>query len=128
MKFLKLLVFFFGSCLISSAYSSQNFDKIIVGDFEPDWKDIEAIDNPEIQEQARAVGRLIIPAKKNAGCTNFLISDDVIMTNQHCISSQEDAVGAFVYFNYQKEGQHQAFICDEFISNNKKLDFALFKM
>jgi hypothetical protein len=125
---MKLLILtIIGYFLFSSAYAQQSFDKIIVGDFEPDWVNIEIVDNEQIREQSRAIGRLILPAKKNAACTAFLISDDVIMTNHHCISSAEDAVGAKVYFNYLSEGEHQTVICDKFISNNEKLDYALLK-
>lgn len=123
LKFLTLVGYF----LFSSANAQQSFDKIIIGNFEPDWVNVEAIDNPEIKEQAKAIGRLIMPAKSNAACTAFLISDDVIMTNHHCISKPEDAVGAKVYFNYLSQGEHQTFICDKFISNNEKLDYALLK-
>ena len=114
-----------GYFLFSSAYAQQSFDKIIVGDFDPDWVNIEKIDNEQIRDQSKAIGRLIMPAKRNAACTAFLISDDVIMTNHHCISSAEDAVGAKVLFNYLGEGEPQVFICDKFISNNEKLDYAL---
>ncbi len=122
-QLLTLVLYF----LLSSARAQQSSDKIIVGDFEPDWLNIELIDNQEIKEQAKAIGRLIMPAKRNAACTAFLISDDVVMTNEHCIGSAEDAVGAKVIFNYLEEGQAQTFICDKFISNNEKLDYAVLK-
>lgn len=123
MKLLTLTLI--GYLLLSTGYAQQSFDKIIIGDFEPDWVNVENVDNPEIKEHAKAIGRLIMPAKRNAACTAFLISDDVIMTNHHCISTPEDAVGAKVYFNYLSEGEPQTFICEKFISNNKNLDYAL---
>lgn len=113
--------------LISPAFAQQSFDKVIIGDFEPNWVNIESIEDEQIREQSKAIGRLIMPAKKNTACTAFLVTDDVIMTNEHCISSPEDAVGAKVYFNYLEDGEHQTFLCDKFISNNEKLDYALLK-
>lgn len=113
--------------VLSSANAQQSFDKIIVGNFEPDWLNVENVDNELVQEQSRAIGRLIMPAKRNAACTAFLISDDIVMTNEHCIGSAEDAVGAKVIFNYSEEGKPETFVCDKFISNNEKLDYALLK-
>jgi len=125
MKLFKLLTLFAGYFLFS--FDSQALDKVIIGDFEPNWVNAESIKNEEINQQSRAIGRLIMPAKKNSACTAFLISDDVIMTNEHCIGSADDAVGAKVLFDYLDEGEHHTFICDQFISNNEKLDYALLK-
>jgi Trypsin-like peptidase domain len=116
-----------GYFLFFKAYAQQSVDKVIIGDYDPNWVSVETVEDQEIREQSRAIGRLIMPAKKNSACTAFLISDDVIMTNEHCIGSANDAVGAKVLFDYLDESEHQTFICDQFISNNEKLDYALLK-
>jgi V8-like Glu-specific endopeptidase len=127
MKFLKLLIPFLGIFLFSKAFGLDSFDKVIVGDFEPNWLGIESVEDGQILEQSKAVGRLILPAKKNSACTAFLISDEMVMTNAHCVRGPEDAVGAKIYLNYINEGERQTFICDQFITNNKKLDYAILK-
>jgi V8-like Glu-specific endopeptidase len=125
MKFLKLFIPLLGIFLFSKAFGS--IDKVIVGDFEPNWLGIESVEDAKILEQSKTVGRLILPAKRNAACTAFLISDDMVMTNRHCVKGPEDAVGAKIYFNYINEGDHQIFKCDQFITNNEKLDYAILK-
>jgi hypothetical protein len=49
--------------------------------------------------RAKAVGYLSIPAV-GSRCTAWLVSNDVVITNNHCISSSSQAVGARVSFNY----------------------------
>ncbi len=119
----KFLILTLGCVFILPLFA---MDKIIVGDFMPDWQNIETLNNPKIQDEGRAVGRLSMPAKRTT-CTAFLISEDIIMTNQHCIKKPEDAVGAKIYFDYLEQGEPRVFLCDKFISNNKKLDYALLK-
>lgn len=46
------------------------------------------------------VGYLSIPAA-GTRCTAWLVSNDVVITNNHCIGSSADAVGARVSFNYE---------------------------
>ncbi len=123
MKF--LLTLLTGCFLFSS--TTQAIDKVIVGDFDPNWLGIESIENGQILEKSKAIGRLILPAKRNSACTAFLISDDMVMTNAHCVSKPEYAVGAKIYFNYLNEGEHNTFICNQFITSNKKLDYAILK-
>lgn len=47
-----------------------------------------------------AVGYLSIPAA-GTRCTAWLVSPDVIITNNHCIGSAAEAVGARASFNYE---------------------------
>ncbi|NNC20736.1 trypsin-like peptidase domain-containing protein [Corallococcus exiguus] len=47
-----------------------------------------------------AVGYLSIPAV-GSRCTAWLVSNDVIITNNHCVGSASEAVGARVSFNYE---------------------------
>lgn len=49
--------------------------------------------------RAQAVGYLSIPAV-GSRCTAWLVSRDVIITNNHCIGSASEASGARVSFNY----------------------------
>ncbi len=49
--------------------------------------------------RATAVGYLSIPSINNR-CTAWLVSNDLVITNNHCINSAAQAVGARVAFNY----------------------------
>lgn len=78
-----------------------------------------------------SVGILEIPGKKSR-CSAFLISEDIIMTNHHCIPDRASAKG--VQINLYKhvdismeEQKKRTFSCEEFIGNNKLLDYALLK-
>jgi V8-like Glu-specific endopeptidase len=53
-----------------------------------------------IRTRSRAVGYLSIPAV-GSRCTAWLVSNDVAITNNHCIGSSADAVGARISFNYE---------------------------
>ncbi|RJS25207.1 serine protease [Corallococcus sp. H22C18031201] len=50
--------------------------------------------------RSQAVGYLSIPAN-GTRCTAWLVSADTIITNNHCIGSATEAVGAKVSFNYE---------------------------
>ncbi|XHF06338.1 trypsin-like peptidase domain-containing protein [Archangium gephyra] len=50
--------------------------------------------------RSKAVGYLSIPAV-GSRCTAWLVANDKIVTNNHCIGSSADAVGAKVSFNYE---------------------------
>ncbi|WP_426752363.1 trypsin-like serine peptidase [Myxococcus sp. Y35] len=50
--------------------------------------------------RSRAVGYLSIPAV-GSRCTAWLVSRDVVITNNHCIGSSSQASGARVSFNYE---------------------------
>ncbi|XXF74941.1 serine protease [Myxococcaceae bacterium GXIMD 01537] len=50
--------------------------------------------------RSQAVGYLSIPAV-GSRCTAWLVSNDVIITNNHCVGSASQAVGARASFNYE---------------------------
>lgn len=59
-------------------------------------------------------------------CTGFLVSDDVIMTNNHCIANSSEASGVYVRFDWvSNNGTYKQYTCDEFIGTNSALDFTL---
>lgn len=102
--------------------------QVIVGDV--DWKDIEDSSVPQaIQDLAKGVAYLDLPLL-NSRCTGFMITNDLLMTNQHCIPSARYAVGVKAYFKYKKStplAQRVAYDCSEFVANNEELDFAILK-
>ena len=57
-----------------------------------------------VRGQSPSVARLrfVVPDGE-ALCTGFLVGANLLMTNEHCISSDEQAPGALVEFNYDSE-------------------------
>lgn len=71
---------------------------VIVGTV--NWKSTTLLSATSAEaKNARAVGYLSIPAK-GTRCTAWLIANDKVVTNHHCISSATQAVGAKVSFDY----------------------------
>lgn len=99
---------------------------IIVGSV--DWDEVTRLSagSPEALN-ARSVGLLDIPTH-GSRCTGFLVSDSVVMTNEHCIGSAADAVGVTVSFNAvagAAPSQQASYDCSTFLGNNASLDYAL---
>ena len=117
------------SCILSqSAYSFTN-DKshsVIIGDL--DWIDvIELSDDDPIRQHSFAVADVRIPAASSR-CTGFLISKNVLMTNNHCVENRSQARGLTAAFKHEKgvlEADWDKYLCDEFIGNDSRLDYAL---
>jgi Trypsin-like peptidase domain len=97
---------------------------VIVGGV--DWQEASTLpDGTAERENSRAVGHLALPAT-GSRCTAFLITPDVVMTNQHCITSASAAVGATVTFDFEAGAAGVAtYACDTFLGNDASLDFAL---
>ncbi len=108
----------------TGVFSSQ----IIIGDL--DWKEITTLSSSSpIRQNGKAVGAVDLPVM-GSRCTGFLISDNVFMTNHHCIPTSSHARGVTVKFKHEKgvsPSDHAKYDCSEFIGNNKELDFALLK-
>lgn len=101
---------------------------IIVGGL--DWEEITSLKaSAEEAENALAVAHVDLPVM-GSRCTGFLITEEVLMTNQHCIPTSSHSRGVTVSFNVVEgvsKGSEERFDCSEFIGNNQELDFALLK-
>src|SRR5690606_25130968 len=101
---------------------------VIIGEI--DWKETESLAASSREaSNARAVGKINLPWA-DSRCTAFLIAEDVIMTNHHCIEQASHAQGVTATFDLVEgsvESQRQYFDCSEFIGNNAELDFALLR-
>lgn len=100
---------------------------IIVGSV--DWKEVTELSNAHpIRISSRAVAD--VQFANGGRCTGFMVADDVLMTNQHCVRSASDVVGMKVYMKHEKgvsKANWAEVKCDEFIGNDYALDFALVK-
>jgi V8-like Glu-specific endopeptidase len=81
---------------LSSDTLASTESTVIVGSV--DWKSTTSLTGTQAA-RANAVGYLSIPAA-GSRCTAWLVSDDVIITNNHCIASATAAKGAKASFNY----------------------------
>jgi hypothetical protein len=101
---------------------------VIIGSL--DWKEVAMLRQSDVKRiNANSVGKLDI-AVIGSRCTAFLITDDIIMTNHHCIPTSSYAQGVKVQFKFEKDVAQSAqaeFECDEFIGNNRILDYALLR-
>ncbi len=137
--YLRLIVifiagFFFYSCAKESKQDLQTiedhqlkkYSQIIINEL--DWKEVTALDNNHpVRINSYAVGDVDIP-KIGSRCTGFLISENTIMTNHHCIPSASYATGVKVSFRHEygiPKYNWETYDCSTFIGNNKALDFAL---
>ncbi len=70
---------------------------VIVGSV--NWSSATSLSGTE-RTRSKAVGYLSIPAR-GSRCTAWLVSNDVAITNNHCISTSSHASGAKISFNYE---------------------------
>ena len=114
---------------LSSLASANEQIKLIVGDI--DWMNIRDIDQKDIRRQSASpvadlgLKKLIIARSR---CTGFLINEDTLMTNEHCVPRSSRARGLVASFRYETglpNENKQTFECSEYIGSNKGLDYAL---
>lgn len=70
-----------------------------------DMKSITSV-GPDIQRVGRSVARVRI--KKNIGeglCTGFLLTDNLLLTNFHCIATAREAINSWADFGYNQRGR-----------------------
>ncbi|MFT6068324.1 MAG: V8-like Glu-specific endopeptidase [Bacteriovoracaceae bacterium] len=107
---------------------SATASSIIVGDL--GWKEISSLSsNSAIRQAGKSVADIDLPAM-GSRCTGFLISENILMTNHHCIPTSSHARGVTAVFNHVKgvsKSSHRKYDCSTFIGNNSKLDYALLK-
>jgi hypothetical protein len=79
---------------------------------------------------SRAIARIVIPGSGLA--TGFMISHNVLLTNNHVFSSAADTNGARIQFNYQRDLfanigpiEEYTLTSNSFIMSDSGLDFAI---
>jgi V8-like Glu-specific endopeptidase len=83
-----------------------------------------------IYEQRGPVARL---AMSNGYCTGFLISEDLFMTNNHCVSSQSSCQTAQAQFNYEYDAAGRplptdSYACTELLQTDYDYDFSILRL
>jgi V8-like Glu-specific endopeptidase len=92
-----------------------------------DWQEVNTLPEGSAERHnSRAVAYLSLPATGKR-CTGFLIAPDVLMTNQHCVTTAAAAQGARAYFRREAgaTGPDAGFDCSTFLGNDAGLDMAL---
>lgn len=131
MVFRRIILICFISVAISSCDSSHSSKsksctsagKIIIGD--NDWLDYRQTGDRDQNLNEKTVAQIKIP-KIMANCTGFLISNDVVMTNNHCISSASNAIGVTAIFR-DEFGSRETFQCANMLMTSIQYDFTLIK-
>lgn len=112
----------------SSSDGNPIASSIIVGDL--GWKEITSLSTSHpIRQAGKSVADIDLPAM-GSRCTGFLISENILMTNHHCIPTSSHARGVTAIFNHQKgvsKSDQRKYDCSTFIGNDRTLDFALLK-
>ncbi len=121
-------LFLFQACNGSGNSSSQEnlcvtSSKIIIGS--NDWIDHGQTGDDPQNANERTVALVKIPALM-ANCTGFLINEDTLMTNNHCIGSVGQAVNVKAVFRDDNDVK-TTYACDQFITTNSQYDFTLVK-
>jgi hypothetical protein len=86
---------------------------------------------PKIQQAGKAVARLRFVGDDGRGyfCTGFLIANDLMLTNQHCIKSQREMRSAQVDFDYLATSSPlKPERLKEMLAADPGLDYALFRL
>lgn len=90
--------------------------------------------HPQLFARSRAVAKLtFIDGAFSAMCTGFLISEDRMLTNEHCINRQEVCENAVALFGYEV-GENgslslgEQYRCAELIKFDATLDYALIRL
>jgi V8-like Glu-specific endopeptidase len=103
--------------------SCSSLGKIIIGD--NDWIDYRDTSGKSQDANENTVAQIKIP-RMMANCTGFLISNDVVMTNNHCINSASNATGVTAIFR-NEDGIRETFSCSNMLMTNIQYDFTLIK-
>ena len=97
----------------------------------PDQRASIDLQSNEIKQWGRSVARLRFVGDDGGQyvCTGFLVSSDLLMTNHHCIQSDNEMRSALVDFDYDSSGTALSGLrFKELIEKDSDLDFALLRL
>lgn len=77
-------------------------------------------------EQKNAAKALGLFTSKVGRCNAFLLTDNIIITNEHCLDENESTTYS-ITFNFGEDDQ-ETFNCKKILYKNKELDFALLEL
>jgi hypothetical protein len=87
---------------------------------------------PEIRNVARAIVRIRFVGSDDGRryhCTGFLVAADIVMTNEHCLSTKDEGLSALIDFDYESDKPRRpASRVVEWLHACPSLDYALVKL
>ena len=95
--------------------------QVIIGDL--DWNDYLDLKNTRKIRNSKTTGQINIPII-NANCTAFLVNENTIMTNNHCVPNDLHAEGVRLFLRDEDKSK-ETFFCDKLLATNASLDFSL---
>jgi hypothetical protein len=84
-----------------------------------------------VRRWASAIARLrfMIAGQGEATCTAFLVGTRLLLTNDHCISSEEEALSAFADFKYDLAGATPVHLrVAHLVAHDHAMDYALLQL
>lgn len=90
--------------------------------------------NTALMKAARSVAKLIFTKEFDVlSCTGFMVSPDVMVTNNHCISSATVCASAYATFGYERDAAGnlsagEDFRCSRVLSSDAGLDFTAIQL
>lgn len=94
----------------------------------------EFASNAPLMKAARSVAKLIMTIDFDTlSCTGFMVSPDLMLTNQHCVPSASVCASTYAKFGYErdatgKEAASKDYRCLKLVEVNAELDFALLRL
>lgn len=85
----------------------------------------------EIKALGKAVAKIRFVGDNGPiyNCTGFLLSQDLMLTNSHCINSKSERQSAIVAFDYDEKLSHETFNrLSELIQHDYDLDYSLVRL
>lgn len=125
-----------GLKFVLKEYSFQIETGKVLSVVEPDEREPIATyrDDPHISAAAKAVSKLsFVDQGMPVSCTGFMIADDLLLTNEHCINSQvlcDDAIATFGYevTSTGSLADGEDYRCLKLIAKDSRLDYVLLQI
>jgi S1-C subfamily serine protease len=101
---------------------------------ENNLKEIYEIEDPLVRKVASGVAKLtLVKNGRIKSCTGWLVADDLLLTNEHCIANQAECETAVAMFGYQRKDATQfeageQFACKTHEAGQHARDFALLRL
>lgn len=125
-----------GLKFVLKEYSFQIEAGKVLSVVEPDEREpiVAYRDDPHISAAAKAVSKLsFVDQGIPVSCTGFMIADDLLLTNEHCINTQLLCDDTIVIFGYEVTStgslaDGEEYRCLKLITKDSRLDYALLQI
>ena len=119
------------SCFARDVSNSNELDKFLRYVIDPESQRV----TPEVQRISQGVASIgFDKAPGGSFCTSFLVGRNLMITNHHCIHTQDECSRSVLRFNYELDSRLRtikkidAFTCRRIIITDERLDFTLFEV